>query len=731
MDYASFSRDALDCFCKPLWQDIDYLVHYRRNIKELRDQAQKLNAVVLDVNILVDQAASRGERIRNQVEDWVRRAKDKALEAQNLNNEIQANQNHRCFSTCCTPNWRSRYNLSKQAVSIAKEMGVIYGEKNFEGVSLPVLVSPPISKPTAPAPVGHFMLFESRTHARDDVLKALKHDKNNIVGIHGMGGVGKTTMVKQVAEKVISEGLFDRVVLATVSQTVNLRKIQDSIADDDIWESIDLSQVGIPFGCDLEACKSKILFTTRREHVCHTMGCKENSSIHLKILSPEDSWNLFVKTANRVLDSSEYEDVARQVVGKCQGLPLALETVAKALGDKDVEEWKKAVRRLQMSVPANPDHLYNKVAECIKLSYDFLKDPKVKAFFLICCLFPEDHNISKIVLARSINHISILGALKKLEILSLTYSRINTLPKELAELTELRLLDMTACDVQTIPPNIISRLHGLEELYLQGSFFEWGNRVKGTNEERNASLEELYIVPVHTRTLSIDTTMSTLPDWFVEAVTEKAEMIIYFRCRKLNNIVVEYGKGRLFGLKSLIVQLSSGECLIDLAYGIPNNPVFENLQELCIYDMESMKEICIGQLPPGSFEKLKFLDVQRCRFLENSLLNSNIIQRFYNLEKLHLYQNSIKEVFGFEGLHEGRRYLERLKEIRLDNLSELANIWKGPAQLADFKNLKTVIVIKCNKLKYLFSPSMSQGLLQLEELWVEDCLDLGCNYSER
>uniref|UniRef100_A0A2N9H826 AAA+ ATPase domain-containing protein n=1 Tax=Fagus sylvatica TaxID=28930 RepID=A0A2N9H826_FAGSY len=462
MDYASFSRDALDCFCKPLWQDIDYLVHYRRNIKELRDQAQKLNAVVLDVNILVDQAASRGERIRNQVEDWVRRAKDKALEAQNLNNEIQANQNHRCFSTCCTPNWRSRYNLSKQAVSIAKEMGVIYGEKNFEGVSLPVLVSPPISKPTAPAPVGHFMLFESRTHARDDVLKALKHDKNNIVGIHGMGGVGKTTMVKQVAEKVISEGLFDRVVLATVSQTVNLRKIQDSIADglelkwekeseegranqlrakimadktilvilDDIWESIDLSQVGIPFGCDLEACKSKILFTTRREHVCHTMGCKENSSIHLKILSPEDSWNLFVKTANRVLDSSEYEDVARQVVGKCQGLPLALETVAKALGDKDVEEWKKAVRRLQMSVPANPDHLYNKVAECIKLSYDFLKDPKVKAFFLICCLFPEDHNISKIVLAR---YAMGLGLFRNAETLDQARGDVDTFIKNLID----------------------------------------------------------------------------------------------------------------------------------------------------------------------------------------------------------------------------------------------------------------------------------------------------------
>jgi disease resistance protein RPS2 len=54
---------------------------------------------------------------------------------------------------------------------------------------------------------------------------------------------------------------------------------------------------------------------------------------------------------------------------------------------------------------------------------------------------------------------------------------------------------MTACDIQTIPPNIISRLHGLEELYLQGSFFEWGNRVEGTNEERNASLEEVINLP--------------------------------------------------------------------------------------------------------------------------------------------------------------------------------------------------------------------------------------------
>ncbi|KAM3741872.1 hypothetical protein ACB098_07G030200 [Castanea mollissima] len=970
MDVASFSRDALECFCRPVLQEIDYLLHYTKNINEFKDQARRLNAVVSDVKYAVEQAERNREGIKNEVQVWLQRANKKATEAQNLlDNEVQANQNHRCACACCSPDWLSRHKLSKQAVSIGKEMGVICEEKkSFETVSLPA-----VPEPTAPAPAGHFMSFESTKNAMEDILKALKDDNNNtnIVGVHGMGGVGKTTMVKQVAEKVMTEGHFHRVVMASVSQTVNLKKIQSSIADglellltkksdegrakelrgkimadkrilvilDDVWEWIDLSSIGIPIGSDLEVCESKILLTTRREHVCNSMGCKGNR-IHLNILSPEDSWDLFIKTAGTVFDSTEFEAVAREVAGECQGLPLALVTVARALGDKDEEEWKKAARRLKRSVSPNPDH-QEKVTECIKLSYDFLKDREAKACFLMCCLFPEDHNISKEVLARygmglrlfhhvdtldeargdadtftknlidsglllkcdedafvkmhdvvrdtaklisssgseelfmaqagsaleewprrdtqfesytalslmfndikrlpdepvcpklqalllqenknlgeipngffnrmktlkvldisglpilslppsirllenlctlymdrcKSKDISILGGLKKLEILSLNRSLINTFPEELAELTELRMLDMRSCEyIQTISPNIISRLHGLEELYLQGSFCQWGNRLGGTNEERNASLEELINLPqltvlnidiegvnclplnvncspkwekfdicinasllnrllnaslsilkrVRTRTLYIDTTMSNLPDWFIKAVAEKAEMLIYSWCWNLKNILVEYDKGRLFGLKCLYIQESNSEqCLIPLAAeGIPNTPVFEKLLELHIHDMESVKEICVGQLPPGSFEKLKFLEVQQCSNLENSLLHSNMIQRLNNLEILKVTGNSIKEVFGFEGLEEGRRYLERLKELRLDNLSQLASLWKGPCQFADFRNVKIVIVIKCNKLKFLFSPCMSQGLLQLEELWVEDCSDL-------
>ena len=78
-------------------------------------------------------------------------------------------------------------------------------------------------------------------------------------------------------------------------------------------------------------------------------------------------------------------------------------------------------------------------------------------------------------------NISIFGGLKRLEIPSLKKSLINTFQEELAELAELRMLDMTYCNhIQTISPKIISRLHGLKELYLQGSFCQCG----GGNQQR-------------------------------------------------------------------------------------------------------------------------------------------------------------------------------------------------------------------------------------------------------
>ena len=122
---------------------------------------------------------------------------------------------------------------------------------------------------------------------------------------------------------------------------------------DNVWEWIDLSSIGIPIGSDLEACKSKILLTTRREHVCHSMRCKVNR-IHLNIFSLENSWDLFIKTADTVFDSPEFEAVACKVAGECQGFLLELVTAARAPGYIDEEKGKKVASRLKRSVSPNP-----------------------------------------------------------------------------------------------------------------------------------------------------------------------------------------------------------------------------------------------------------------------------------------------------------------------------------------------------------------------------------------
>ncbi|XP_062017315.1 probable disease resistance protein At4g27220 [Rosa rugosa] len=273
---------------------------------------------------------------------------------------------------------------------------------------------------------GDFVAFEATKRAMDKIMRALQHDEVTTIGVFGMGGVGKTSMVNHVGAQARKIGLFNRVIMAVVSQTPNLRNIQGTLADllglklqeetnvgratrivaeilrgykiliilDDIWERMELSSIGIPNHTELQKRGSKIIFTTRRLNVCHTM--ENQASVPLRVLSEDDAWDLFVKKARKSFDESpNFYDVARTVAKECAGLPVALVAVARALGDKDLYDWREAARRLKAAQPANYED-EREVFRCIKLSYDYLKpddDNIAKSFFLLCCLFPEDFDI--------------------------------------------------------------------------------------------------------------------------------------------------------------------------------------------------------------------------------------------------------------------------------------------------------------------------------------------------
>ncbi|XP_024157240.1 probable disease resistance protein At4g27220 isoform X2 [Rosa chinensis] len=270
---------------------------------------------------------------------------------------------------------------------------------------------------------GDFQAFEATRKSMNEVMKVLQDDEVTALGVYGMGGVGKTTMVKRVGALARKNGIFNHVLLAVISQSPDSRNIQATLAEllgfkfkweteigraaelhekimsknkiliilDDMWERMDLSRIGIPSYDELKKYNSKVLLTTRRLHVCNSMDSQ--ASIPLDILSEEDSWKLFMRNAGRSFESSNFNNVARKVAAECRGLPIALIAVARALRDKDLAEWQKAAQRLEKSQIANPDDKGD-AFECIKLSFDYLKDEDHKSCFLLCCLFPEDHEIN-------------------------------------------------------------------------------------------------------------------------------------------------------------------------------------------------------------------------------------------------------------------------------------------------------------------------------------------------
>ncbi|KAK1582962.1 hypothetical protein Q3G72_019812 [Acer saccharum] len=85
--------------------------------------------------------------------------------------------------------------------------------------------------------------------------------------------------------------------------------------------------------------------------------------------------------------------LAKEVVEECKGLPLAIVTIGSALKEKPIDEWKIATQKLRKSKLMDVDIVDEKLYTCLKLSYDYLKNEKTKSCFLLCSLFPEDHEI--------------------------------------------------------------------------------------------------------------------------------------------------------------------------------------------------------------------------------------------------------------------------------------------------------------------------------------------------
>ncbi|KAG6524388.1 disease resistance protein Pik-2-like [Zingiber officinale] len=306
-----------------------------------------------------------------------------------------------------------------------------------------------------PRIIGHFVeetQLVGINQSRDTLIKWVM-DENypelTTISLVGFGGLGKTTLAKLVYDDpIIVGGHFQSRVWIAVSQnysikellkkiirqisikeqqirdvfgcqdaslnTVQLLNIMDEsqlvktirdhlhgkrymIVFDDVWstEAWESLRIVLPPGKE----RSRVIVTTRIEEVSNT-SCSRNRQFIFKMspLSPEKSWELFCR---KVFEAPEYscprelENVGREILQKCDGLPLAIVTIGGLLAsksDKKHEEWKDFGDHLRLEIQTND--MLSKIHQILLLSYNDLSF-HLKPCFLFLGIFPEDYEICR------------------------------------------------------------------------------------------------------------------------------------------------------------------------------------------------------------------------------------------------------------------------------------------------------------------------------------------------
>ncbi|XP_065849317.1 probable disease resistance protein At4g27220 isoform X2 [Euphorbia lathyris] len=785
----------------PIKRHTSYAFNCDSKVERLHHEVEQLQNKRVRLQQSVDDATRNGEEIYPNVTKWLTIAEKHIEEAEKL---IQGKEEakKKCFVGFC-PNLKTRYQLSKKAYKKASVMGELLQDAqgsdpiSFRQPLLPIVEDNKYSRDALP----------SRMLILHQIMDALKDPNLNIIGVYGMGGIGKTTLAKEVLGQAAEQKLFETVILVAVSQTPELGRIQGEIADflglefhakevsgrasqlhqrlkkakaliilDDVWQKLDLNDVGIPSG---EACGGcKILLTSRRKNVLSNEMCTQKE-FPLNVLEEEETWRLFELSVTKAKDP-ELRALATEVAKKCAGLPLLILKVATDLQNKEAYAWKDMLT--QLSSLENTE-IYAKVHKVIESSYEKLLDEEAKSLFLLCALFGN----SNIQIHYLLIYCMGLGLFKRLDSIEGTRNRLLTLFDKLK--SESLLLDGDKVGfvkihdvVRDIALAIASRVQHT---------FVGTSKIRSTdlrNKDctrmslpycdipelpRVLECPEAEVFSLFAEDLSLD-----IPNSFFEGVT-KLKVLHFTGVTFMSRLPISLGF--LIGLQTLCLQ----SCRFD------NVAIVAELKQL---ELLSLAYSNIAELPSEikALTRLKLLDLRGCDNLQvipaNVLSNLSLLEELYMLNSFHAWEvegnaslvelknlshlttleiqveddKLLPDDWFFSGMrnykisvgdwrwywfdhieyetsrmlklelktsigliHRIKEFLKGTEVLHLGEVNGIENLLYDSSKMKiDYGQLRILKITECNSLKNLFPFSCDKCLPQLQEVELKSCRNM-------
>nr|XP_043620126.1 disease resistance protein At4g27190 [Erigeron canadensis] len=385
---------------------------YEKNVRELEEGMVSLAEEKREIEEQINIARVEERTPRRQVIKWLRKVSE-------VENAVRPLLERPCEYADGTGS--SMLHQYQQCCKVAAKLELVkeLNSTHFDIVA-PERCSPvkAVEKMEVPPLVGQQAISDIKK-----LLEILNEDGVRRIAVLGMGGIGKTTLVKKLNNELefSSPSSFEIVIWVQVSMATDLSTIQAQVAKrihlkldpgdaphriankilrrlelkrkillilDDVWKEIDLDAVGIPSS---DPC-CKVLITTRSRDVCRQMTT--DVSFQLDLMGEEDAWNLFVQSAGAVLKLDGIEAPARKFVSGFHGLPLVIKSLGKSMRDRpQIELWQNAYARWRCSSPLF-QNIENEVFGPLKMSYYFLPNKIQKQCFLSCSMYPGNFSIN-------------------------------------------------------------------------------------------------------------------------------------------------------------------------------------------------------------------------------------------------------------------------------------------------------------------------------------------------